>query len=128
MAETIAAAGDAATAASVGLGREDFIDARGCDPAALASRDVLARLFDEVVADLHLHVLDERWHTFPAPGGVTGLLLLSESHLAVHTFPERGVATFNLYCCRPRPDWPWAQRLREQLGATHVQVRSQRRG
>jgi S-adenosylmethionine decarboxylase len=128
VAETIATVGDASTAAGVGLGREDFIDARGCDPAALASRDVLARLFDEVVADLHLHVLDERWHTFPGAGGVTGLLLLSESHLTVHTFPERGVATFNLYCCRPKPDWPWAARLRERLGATHVQVRSQRRG
>ena len=128
VAEIIEAAGDAATAASAGLGREDFIDARGCDPAALASREVLARLFDQVVADLRLHALDQRWHTFPGPGGVTGLLLLSESHLTVHTFPERGVATFNLYCCRPKPDWPWAQRLRELLGATHVHVRSQRRG
>jgi len=33
--------------------------------------------------------------------GVTGLLLLTESHLACDTFPERGFASFNLYCCRP---------------------------
>jgi len=32
---------------------------------------------------------------------VTGLLLLTESHLACDTFPERGFASFNLYCCRP---------------------------
>ena len=57
-----------------------------------------------------------------------GLLMLSESHLTVHTFPECGVATFNLYCCRPRPDWPWNERLRESLGATDVRVRSRPRG
>ena len=33
-----------------------------------------------------------------------------------------GVITINLYCCRPRPEWPWRERLRELLGATHVEV------
>ena len=128
MSEIIEAVRAADAAHGVGLGREDFIDARGCDPAALTSRVVLVRLVDQVIAELDLHVLDQRWHTFPAPGGITGIVLLSESHLTLHTFPERGVVTFNLYCCRPKPDWPWAERLRDLLGATHVQVRSHRRG
>ena len=57
------------------------------------------------------------------PGGVTGLALLSESHLACHTYPEFGVATFNLYCCRARPRWNWEAVLAEMLGATSVTVR-----
>ena len=85
-------------------------------------------MFDRVVADLGLRPLDDLWHQFPEPGGLTGLLLLSESHLTVHTFPECGVATFNLYCCRPRPDWPWDERLREFLGAAEVRIRSRSRG
>jgi len=60
-------------------------------------------------------------------GGVTGLVMLTESHLACHTYPEFGVATFNLYCCRERPAWAWEERLREMLGAREVQVRSVRR-
>ena len=40
-----------------------------------------------------------------APGGITGVALLAESHFAVHTFPEHGALTLNLFCCRPRPDW-----------------------
>ena len=77
-----------------------------------------------VLADLGLRRLgDGLWHRFPGPGGVTGLILLTESHLACHTYPESGVATFNLYCCRPRPSWPWEERLRQLLGATHVVVR-----
>jgi S-adenosylmethionine decarboxylase len=56
------------------------------------------------------------------------LLLLEESHLACHTFPERGFAAFDLYCCRPRDEWPWAQRLADHLGAQRVIVRSLHRG
>jgi len=72
---------------------------------------------------LDLHVLGEiAWHKFEAPGGVSGLALLSESHLACHTYPEHGAATFNLYCCRNRADWPWERMLKEMLGATEVHV------
>ena len=68
------------------------------------------------------------WHQFPDAGGITGVVVLSESHLTCHTFPERGFAALNLYCCRPRRDWPWAERLAEALGATDVQVTTHRRG
>jgi S-adenosylmethionine decarboxylase len=49
--------------------------------------------------------------------------MLSESHLACHTYPEHGVLAMNLYCCRPRPEWPWRERLAELVGATRVDVR-----
>ncbi len=114
--------------AGVGLGCEYLIEARGCRPAALKSRDMLERILNQVVADLGLRPLGHLWHAFPEPGGVTGMLLLSESHLTVHTFPERASAMFNLYCCKPKPEWPWADQLRERLGARHVELRSQRRG
>jgi S-adenosylmethionine decarboxylase len=82
-----------------------------------------------IIADLGLTVVgDPNWCQFPPPGGVTGLFLLSESHLACHTYPEHGVATFNLYCCGRRPDWPWQERLGSMLGATHVKVRVMERG
>jgi len=116
-------------AVAVPLGCEWLGDAHGCSPEALRSTEALAALFDEVVVGLGLHpVRPPLWHVFPEPGGVTGLLLLSESHLACHTFPERGFAAFNLYCCRPRPEWPWGERLRERLGADSVEVRVQARG
>jgi S-adenosylmethionine decarboxylase len=111
------------------LGAEWLVDAYGCDPGRLRSREVLGALFDRVVAELGLHAVDAaQWKEFPAPGGLTGLLLLSESHLACHTFPERQFAAFNLYCCRPREEWPWQERLREILGARRVSVRHEQRG
>jgi S-adenosylmethionine decarboxylase len=105
------------------------VDAHGCDPRALRSLEVLEALFRQVVDELGLRAAGEaQWRVFPGEGGITGLLLLTESHLACHTFPERGFAAFNLYCCRPREDWPWPDRLREALHAREVTVRRLVRG
>lgn len=106
------------------VGTEWLIDAAGCRAEALADAEVLRGVFRRVVAELELKAVGEaQWHSFPEPGGVTGLLMLTESHLACHTYPEHGVATFNLYCCRARPAWAWAERLTEMLGAAVVTVR-----
>ena len=106
------------------VGTEWLIDAAGCRAEALRDAALLRAVLSRVISELNLHVVGEAlWHEFPPPGGVTGLVLLSESHLTCHTFPEFGLATINLYCCRVRPEWPWAERLREMLGAVAVTVR-----
>jgi S-adenosylmethionine decarboxylase len=106
------------------LGTEWLIDASGCDAAALADLDRLREVFQRVIHDLNLNVLGEiAWHQFDHPGGVSGLAMLSESHLSCHTYPEFRAATFNLYCCRNRAAWPWETALKEMLGATEVHVR-----
>ncbi len=110
-------------------GIEWLVDARGCRPGSLQDVSRLRRLCAAIIAALDLHVVGNgMWHRFPPPGGVTGMFLLTESHLAVHTYPEAGLATFNLYCCRPRPGWPWGEELRRALGATGVTVRTVARG
>jgi S-adenosylmethionine decarboxylase len=106
------------------LGTEWVIDAVGCDPAILTDLGRIRAVFDRVISDLNLHVQgDVIWHQFSRPDGVSGLALLSESHLACHTYPEFGAATFNLYCCRNRDSWPWETMLKEMLDATEVTVR-----
>lgn len=106
------------------LGTEWLIDASGCDREALADLDRLRAVFQRVIRDLDLNVLGEiAWHQFDHPGGVSGLALLSESHLTCHTYPEFRAATFNLYCCRERTSWSWETILKEMLGATEVNVR-----
>jgi S-adenosylmethionine decarboxylase len=105
-------------------GTEWLVDAADCRPDALRDVDGIRRVCARIIADLDLRVVGEPvWHQFPWPAGVTGLYLLTESHLACHTYPELGLATFNLYCCRSRPPWPWAERLSELLGAGRVTVR-----
>lgn len=111
------------------VGTEWLVDAEGCSAELLRDIDAVRSVCEKVVADLALRVVgDPMWHQFPQPGGVTGLYLLTESHLACHTFPETGLATFNLYCCRPRPAFAWEARLRAMLGAARVTVRTVARG
>ncbi len=105
-------------------GIEWMVEAQGCRAAELRSLAALRELFAAIVRDLDLHVVGEvRWHQFPGNGGITGLALLSESHLAVHTFPENESLCLNLFCCRPRPEWDFVAELQLRLGAQHVDVR-----
>ena len=109
-------------------GMEWVVDAFGCREDAARSIDTLNRLATLLIRDLELHpAAPPLWRSFDG-GGVTGLFLLTESHLTCHTFPESGFIALNLYCCRQRAAWPWEQHLTELFGATRVQVRELARG
>jgi len=106
------------------VGKEWIIDASGCRAEYLRDVNRLRAVFSRVIDELGLQVVGEQlWRQFPTPGGVTGLALLTESHLTCHTYPEFSSATFNLYCCRERPEWPWCERLQEMLGARDISIR-----
>ena len=81
-------------------------DLRGCAAALPAMRDPLAlrALCLRSVAAAGLQPVGELFHRFPAPGGVTGVVLLAESHLAVHTWPELGAVTLDVYVCNLQTD------------------------
>jgi S-adenosylmethionine decarboxylase len=111
------------TPQSMIVGTEWLIEAEGCSAERLRDEELLRRLFAQVVDDLGLKTLgDPLWHRFGGEAGVTGLVMLTESHLTCHTYPEHGLATINLYCCRERPEWPWTSMLEELLCAEKVSV------
>jgi S-adenosylmethionine decarboxylase len=105
-------------------GIEWVVEAHGCEAATLVELAKLRRLFEELIAGLTLHpVGGANWHQFPGSGGITGLQLLEESHLACHTFPEFGSLCLNVFCCRPRPQADFETILKQDFGATSVHVR-----
>lgn len=111
------------------VGVEWLVEAAGCPPELLRERKRVEQTCGQIIAELDLHVVGTgQVQQFPDPGGITALYLLTESHLACHTYPEHGIATFNLYCCRVRPTWDWEIRLAECLGASQVTVRRLLRG
>lgn len=105
-------------------GCEWVVEAYGCPAVSLTDLSRLRRLFEAIVCDLKLRTVgDAVWHQFPGAGGVTGLLLLAESHLACHSFPEYGSLCLNLFCCVPRAEWEFAAYLKREFGAESVRVR-----
>ena len=105
-----------------------MIEATGCSRAILRDEGKLRSILFGVIDDLGLKSIGSVWHKFDGEGGVTGLIALTESHLACHTYPEHHTATFNLYCCKARPEWDWDVKLRDALGATNVSVTKIDRG
>ena len=106
------------------VGIEWVVDAAGCDPAALRDADALAALFGAILDAARLTpVAPATWHRFPHTGGLTGVQVLAESHLACHTFHEHGSVCLNVFCCVARPDWDLEGLIQRSLGAREVCVR-----
>jgi S-adenosylmethionine decarboxylase len=72
----------------------DFWGARRLDDLHYME-EALRRSVDEAGATL----LDIHLHRFTPNNGITGLALLAESHISVHTFPERDFAAFDIFMC-----------------------------
>lgn len=111
------------------VGTEWLIEAFDCEADKLREVEILREVFQRIINDLGLKTLGEGfWHQFGGEQGVTGLVALTESHLACHTYPEYQTATFNLYCCRTRPEWNWEENLADLVGAKNVKVTKIERG
>jgi len=111
------------------VGAEWVIDAAGCEPDRLTCLATVDEICQRLIGSLQLRVIGQRQaHQFGPPHGVTALYLLSESHLACHTYPEHGLATWNLVCCRDVAEWPWRGELERALGATSIEIRRLPRG
>jgi S-adenosylmethionine decarboxylase len=110
------------------VGTEWLVEATGCSGDLLRDETALRSIFRQIITDLGLKIISEIWHTFDGEGGVTGLVALTESHLTCHTYPEHLTATFNLYCCRTRPEWDWEENLKTTLGAESVTITKIERG
>ena len=111
------------------VGTEWLIEAFDCEAEKLRDVEILREVFARLINDLGLKTIGEEiWHQFAGEKGVTGLVALTESHLACHTYPEYKIATFNLYCCKNRPEWNWEANLRELLNAKTVKIRKIERG
>jgi len=109
-------------------------DLSHCEPAMLMTDSaVLRALCLRAVVDAGLQPVGDLFHRFPAPGGVTGVVLLAESHLAVHTWPELASVTIDVYVCNVGTDnssraHALLAALVDAFGAGAVQRRALQRG
>lgn len=99
--------------------------------ALMTDPERLGQLCRGAIESAGLTLVAEKWHSFPehhgSPGGVTGALLLAESHLAVHTWPERAGVTLDVYVCNFSQDnSARARSVLDALSGAFRPARSQR--
>jgi S-adenosylmethionine decarboxylase len=83
------------------LGTHLLADLYGCrhldDPAAIEAA------LRAAVAAAGATLIDIRLHHFGGHQGVTGIALLAESHMSIHSWPEHGLAALDIFLCGPAP-------------------------
>ena len=72
----------------------DLWDAEGLDDRNRIEQALIDAVNAAGATLLHIHL-----HTFSEGGGISGVAVLSESHISVHTWPERGYAAFDVFMC-----------------------------
>ncbi len=72
---------------------------------------------------IHTHL-----HHFTPNGGITGVIVLAESHISIHTWPERSYAALDVFMCGACDPYKTLPALRETFRPAHVTLSEQKRG
>ena len=80
------------------LGRHVLAEFFECDPNVLNNPQLVEKYMTEAALECGATIVQKCFHLF-APHGVSGVVIISESHLAIHTWPELGYAAVDLFTC-----------------------------
>lgn len=110
------------------LGHHSLFDFHACDATRLADREIVRAALLDAVREAGGTVVAEMFHQFE-PHGVSGVVVIAESHLTVHTWPERSFAAVDLFTCSPTLDHGRVEAsVARALGATRIERQRHERG
>lgn len=110
------------------LGRHILAEIYGCDFAILNDIKKVEEIMVNAALEAGAEVREFVFHKF-SPQGVSGVVVISESHLAIHTWPELGYAAVDVFTCGEKVNpWDACKFLTEQFKAQHVDAKEVERG
>ena len=110
------------------LGTQIIADFHECSAAALDDETLIRDAMLEAARRCGATVVTHCLHRF-SPQGISGVVVIAESHLSIHTWPERGYAAVDLFTCGARLRSEVAlEHLAEALGSRRVHIRALFRG
>jgi S-adenosylmethionine decarboxylase len=81
------------------IGKHILVDLYGIEDSTLRDGVAMETLLCRVARDAGARVLSSHFHSFGEGGGITGVVLLAESHISIHTWPECGLAAADIFMC-----------------------------
>lgn len=110
------------------LGRHILAEIYGCDFETLNNIQKVERIMINAALEAGAEVREYVFHKF-SPQGISGVVVISESHLAIHTWPELGYAAVDVFTCGDKIDpWDACNYLTEHFEAKQVSAREAKRG
>ncbi|MBI2176791.1 MAG: S-adenosylmethionine decarboxylase proenzyme [Candidatus Tectomicrobia bacterium] len=109
------------------LGRHILAEFYDCDRDVLNDPDLIERYMREAAEVSGATIVQSVFHMF-SPYGVSGVVVVAESHLAIHTWPEHGYAAVDYFSCGPVDCELAVRYLEEKFGAECVESREIERG
>ncbi|MCP4754028.1 MAG: adenosylmethionine decarboxylase [Proteobacteria bacterium] len=85
------------------LGKQFLAELYKCDQEILNNVEMIQSIMQQAADSCGATIVDSKFHRF-SPHGVSGMVLIAESHLAIHTWPEYGYAAFDLFTCSSKLD------------------------
>ncbi|GGD16671.1 S-adenosylmethionine decarboxylase [Pontibacillus chungwhensis BH030062] len=85
------------------MGRHVIAELWDCNTEKLNDMTMIEQIFVDAALKAGAEVREVAFHKF-APHGVSGVVIISESHLTIHSFPEHGYASIDVYTCGDRID------------------------
>lgn len=98
------------------MGRHVIAELWGCNFEKLNDMDKIEQIFTDAALKSGAEIREVAFHKF-APQGVSGVVIISESHLTIHSFPEHGYASIDVYTCGDLNPNIAADYIAEALGA-----------
>jgi S-adenosylmethionine decarboxylase len=110
------------------LGRHMLLELFECDLGAINNLDAVKAALVEAAKRAHATIVDVVFHKFN-PFGISGVVVIAESHLSIHTWPEYRYAAVDIFSCGAtlRPEIA-ANYLVTQFGAERTSVVEMQRG
>lgn len=109
------------------IGYHYIWDIHGCDTTKISFEPDVKALLHALIAQLQLTKVKAAFKQFQ-PKGVTGFILLEESHISIHTWPEHQFAAIDLFSCKPIEASLLKPYLMEYFKASDIQFSSLKRG
>ncbi len=110
------------------LGRHVLLEAYGCKAEVLDSVKGVEKTMIDAALAAGAEIREVAFHKF-SPQGVSGVVVISESHLAIHTWPELGYAAIDVFTCGESVNpWDAVNYLIEMFGAESVTANEVKRG